>query len=85
MFGKVIVFGLFEMIRKKKSEDRVPRFGLRVGSGTMAQAVTLPISFWGNALLTNAYILNRVPSQSVSSTTYELWHGKKPNLEHLRP
>ena len=35
MFGKVIVFGLFEMIQKKKSEDRVPKygFGLRVGSG----------------------------------------------------
>ena len=50
----------------------------------MAQA-NLPISFWGDALLTVAYILNSVPSQSVSSTPYELWHGKKPNLEHLRP
>jgi hypothetical protein len=35
--------------------------------------------------LTVAYILNRVPSQSVSSTPYELWKGKKPNLEHLCP
>ena len=26
-----------------------------------------------------------MPSQSVSSTPYELWHDKKPNLEHLRP
>uniref|UniRef100_A0A2N9F6S1 Integrase catalytic domain-containing protein n=1 Tax=Fagus sylvatica TaxID=28930 RepID=A0A2N9F6S1_FAGSY len=50
----------------------------------MAQA-NLPISFWGDALLTAAYILNRVPSQSVSSTPYELWKGQKPNLEHLRP
>uniref|UniRef100_A0A2N9HQ47 Integrase catalytic domain-containing protein n=1 Tax=Fagus sylvatica TaxID=28930 RepID=A0A2N9HQ47_FAGSY len=50
----------------------------------MAQA-NLPISFWGDALLTAAYILNRVPSQSVSSTPYELWKGEKPNLEHLRP
>ena len=25
-----------------------------------------------------------MPSQSISSTPYELWHGKKPNLEHLR-
>ena len=48
----------------------------------MAQA-NLPISFWGDSLLTAAYILNKVPSQSVSSTPYELWHGKKPNLEHL--
>uniref|UniRef100_A0A2N9I383 Reverse transcriptase Ty1/copia-type domain-containing protein n=1 Tax=Fagus sylvatica TaxID=28930 RepID=A0A2N9I383_FAGSY len=50
----------------------------------MAQA-NLPISFWGDALLTAAYILNRVPSQSVSSTPYELWKGEKPNLEHLHP
>ena len=45
MFGKVVVFGLFEMIqkrKKKKSEDHVPGsgFGLRVGLGTTAQAVT---------------------------------------------
>ncbi|MBT1569754.1 hypothetical protein KK471_29565, partial [Klebsiella pneumoniae] len=45
----------------------------------MAQA-NLPISFWGDALLTTAYISNRVLSQSVSSTPYELWHGEKPNL-----
>ena len=50
----------------------------------MAQA-NLPISFWGDALLTAAYILNRVPSKSVSSTPYELWTERKPNLAHLRP
>ena len=50
----------------------------------MVQA-NLPISFWGDALLTADYILNRVPSQSISSTFYDLWHGKKPNLEHLCP
>ena len=33
----------------------------------MAQA-NLPISFWGDALLTAAYVLNRVPSKSVLST-----------------
>ena len=41
--------------------------------------------FLGDALLTAAYILNRVPSQSVSSTPYELLKSKKPNLEHLHP
>ena len=44
MFGKVIVFGLLEMIqkKKKKSEDCVPGsgFGLRVGSSTATRAVT---------------------------------------------
>ncbi|KAL0407607.1 UNVERIFIED_CONTAM: Retrovirus-related Pol polyprotein from transposon TNT 1-94 [Sesamum radiatum] len=50
----------------------------------MAQA-NLPISFWGDAILTAAYILNRVPSKSIPTTPYELWHGRKPNLEGLRP
>uniref|UniRef100_A0A2N9FCH3 Retroviral polymerase SH3-like domain-containing protein n=1 Tax=Fagus sylvatica TaxID=28930 RepID=A0A2N9FCH3_FAGSY len=50
----------------------------------MAQA-KLPISFWGNALLTTAYILNRMHSQLVSFTPYELWKGEKPNLEYLCP
>ena len=42
MFGKVIVFGLFEMIKKKKSEDLVLGFGfgLWVESGTAALAIT---------------------------------------------
>src|SRR5438270_549399 len=50
----------------------------------MAQA-SLPISFWGDALLTAAYLLNRVPSKSVELTPYELWTGSKPTLGHLRP
>ena len=32
-----------------------------------------------------AYILNCVPNKSISATPYELWHGRKPTLEHLRP
>jgi transposase InsO family protein len=50
----------------------------------MAQA-NLPISYWGDTLMTAAYILNRVPSKSVPSTPYELWTGEKPNLDNLRP
>ncbi|KAK2976358.1 hypothetical protein RJ640_014189 [Escallonia rubra] len=50
----------------------------------MAQA-NLPISFWEDALLTAAYSLYHVPSQSVKSIPYELWNGQKPNLDNLRP
>lgn len=38
----------------------------------------LPATYWGDAILTAAYILNRVPSKSVPLTPYELWTGKKP-------
>lgn len=51
----------------------------------MMVQTNLPISFWGDALLTATYILNKVPSKSVSSTPYELWTGHKPNLKDLRP
>ncbi|KAL0316519.1 UNVERIFIED_CONTAM: Retrovirus-related Pol polyprotein from transposon TNT 1-94 [Sesamum radiatum] len=55
---------------------------LEMARSMMAQA-NLPISFWGDAILTVAYILNRVPSKSIPSTPYELWHGRKPSLESL--
>ena len=44
----------------------------------------LPISFWGHALETAAYILNLVPSKSVLSTPTELWTGRQPSLRHVR-
>jgi hypothetical protein len=44
----------------------------------------LSISFWGYALETAAFILNRAPSKSVETTPYELWHGKNPTLSFLR-
>jgi hypothetical protein len=40
----------------------------------------LSILFWGYALETAAFILNRAPYKSVETTPYELWHGKKPTL-----
>ena len=52
---------------------------------SMMVQTNLPISFWGDAILTAAYILNRVPSKSVPSTPCEMWHGRKPSLEGLRP
>ena len=50
----------------------------------MAQA-NLPISFWGDALMSVAFVLNRMPFKSIASTPYELWTGRKPDLNILRP
>ena len=36
-------------------------------------------------MLTATYILNRVRSKSISTTPYELWNGRKPRLDYLRP
>ena len=45
----------------------------------------MPITFWGDALLTATFILNRVPSKSIPTTPYELWTNRKPDLSVLRP
>ena len=43
----------------------------------------LPISFWGYALETATYLLNLIPSKSVSKTPTELWNRHKPSLNHI--
>jgi hypothetical protein len=41
--------------------------------------------FWGEAVMTAMYVLNRSPTNSVEGKTmYEAWHGKKPAVHHLR-
>ena len=44
----------------------------------------LSLSFWGYALETTAFTLNRAPSKSVETTPYELWFSKKPKLSFLK-
>jgi hypothetical protein len=44
----------------------------------------LPLSFWGYALETATFTLNRVPSKSVVKTPYEMWTGKTPSLSFLK-
>jgi hypothetical protein len=50
---------------------------------SMISQSTLPESLWGEALKTTTYILNRVPTKATAKTPYELWVGRKPNLNHL--
>ncbi|GKC29794.1 zinc finger, CCHC-type containing protein [Tanacetum coccineum] len=40
--------------------------------------------FWGEAMLTACYLLNRVPNKRNMITPYELWTKKKSNLNYLR-
>src|SRR6187401_1996561 len=51
---------------------------------SMMSLADLPLSFWGYALETAAFTLNRAPSKSVETTPYELWFGKKPKLSFLK-
>ncbi|CAN0875011.1 Retrovirus-related Pol polyprotein from transposon TNT 1-94 [Linum grandiflorum] len=45
---------------------------------SMMSFANLPISFWGHALITAAFTLNRTPSKSVEKTPYHIWTGKAP-------
>ena len=50
---------------------------------SMISNSTLPKSLWSEALKTEVYILNRVPSKSVLKTSFELWTGRVPSLRHM--
>ena len=47
---------------------------------SMMSLTNLPLSFWGYALETTGFTLNRAPSKSVETTPYELSFGKKPKV-----
>ena len=44
----------------------------------------LPLLFWGYALETATFMLNRASSKSFETTPYELWFGKKPKPSFLK-
>ena len=43
---------------------------------SMMSLIVLPLSFWGYALETTTFTLNRAPSKSVEMTPYEFWFGR---------
>ncbi|CAA6675444.1 unnamed protein product [Spirodela intermedia] len=52
---------------------------------SMLKAKGLPGWFWGEAVATAVYLLNRCPTKSVDGMTpFEVWHGKKPAVHHLK-
>ena len=51
---------------------------------SMMSRTDLPISFWGYALETATFLLNRIPSKAVEKTLYEFWTGKRHGLSFLK-
>lgn len=56
------------------------------GVQTLLADAKLPLSFWGDAALTTQYLRNRLPTSTLplNTTPYEVMHGTKPDLSHLR-
>jgi hypothetical protein len=45
----------------------------------------MPHKFWGEAVMTAVYVLNRSFTRSMDDVTpFEAWHEGKPDVEHLR-
>ena len=64
--------------------ERKHRHILNVSRAIMFQA-SLPIKFWGEAVLTAAYLINRTPSSvHKGRSPYEILHGVKPDYKQLR-
>ncbi|KAG8498488.1 hypothetical protein CXB51_005003 [Gossypium anomalum] len=51
---------------------------------SMMSHADLPTSFWGHALETTIFTLNRVPSKSVQKMPYEMWTGKRPSMYFMK-
>ena len=64
--------------------ERKHRYLLEVARALRFQG-HIPIKFWGHCVLTAAYIINRLPSQTLEGKSpYEAFFGKKPCITHLR-
>jgi hypothetical protein len=52
---------------------------------SLLKSMGVPARFWGEAVVTVVYLLNRSPTKSVCAMTpYQSWYEKKPNVQHLR-
>jgi hypothetical protein len=51
----------------------------------MMKSEGMPERFWGEAVSTAVYLLNRAATKSVvGMMPYEAWYGRKPSVDHLR-
>lgn len=43
-------------------------------------------TFWGDAVLTAVHLINILPTKAIKGdkTPYEMWHGKKPDLNYIK-
>ena len=49
----------------------------------MLESAGMPKMWWGEAILTATFVLNRVITKRCEITPYEGWKGRKPNVNFL--
>ena len=51
---------------------------------SMMKAKSMPAKFWGEAVTTAVFILNRTPTKALKGkTSFEAWYGHKPSASFL--
>ena len=49
------------------------------------KSMQVPETLWGEAVCNVLYILNYVTTRALeNSTPYQMWTGRKPNIEHVK-
>ncbi len=52
---------------------------------SLLKAKSVPACYWGEAVTTAVFLLNRAPTKCLDNKTpYEAWFGRKPAVGHLR-
>jgi len=63
--------------RRNQSVVEMPR--------CLLKTMKVPSVFWGEAVRTAVYLLNRSPTKALNNITpFEAWHGVKPKVSHLK-
>jgi hypothetical protein len=50
----------------------------------MLKEKELPHSFWGEAVVTACYVLNKCPTKKLNQVPEAIWSGSTPSVKHLR-
>ncbi|PNX62653.1 equilibrative nucleoside transporter 3-like protein [Trifolium pratense] len=50
----------------------------------MLREKNLPHSFWGEAVVTACYVLNKCPTKQMNKVPEAIWSGHTPSVKHLR-
>lgn len=86
-FGDLGILHQTSCVERPQQNGRVERKHRNVLE--MARALRfqagLPLHYWGDCVLTAAYIINRLPTPVLGNISpYEKLHNKKPSYEHMR-
>ncbi len=57
---------------------------LAVKVRTLLYGSGLPAKFWSAALVHAMYLHNRLVHSAINLTPHEAWHGRKPDVTHLK-